>query len=215
MPAVCSILYVKCLQTVIKTSILCWFASDCQYFGPKVVQTFHQYTNWLHILKVKFIRVQLKVDSENWKASQYLTKKVWHHAKSQAVWHIRRNFSYLNNISSNLCILTYEQEPFFFKIVCSVNTQRRHYKEFDPMLFHRLCGIWRKSFIIKSYVEVESYFIWASSPDLWIMIDERAFVENLLCSRARDFLNIFVRDVLTHPIVIYHIRWYFILHFYL
>ena len=47
------------------------------------------------------------------------------------------------------------------------------------------------------------------------MIDERAFVENLLCSRARDFLNIFVGDVLTHPIVIYHIRWYFILHFYL
>ena len=46
------------------------------------------------------------------------------------------------------------------------------------------------------------------------MIDDWAFVENLLCSRARDFLNIFV-DVLTHPIVIYHIRWYFILHFYL
>jgi hypothetical protein len=46
------------------------------------------------------------------------------------------------------------------------------------------------------------------------MIDERAFVENLLCSRARDFLNIFV-DVLTHPIVIYHIRCYFILNFYL
>ena len=100
-------------------------------------------------------------------------------------------------------------ETIFFKIVCSINTQRRHYKEFDPMLFHRLCGIWRKSFIIKSYVEVESYFIWASRPDLWIMIDERAFVENLLCSQARDFLNIFVRDVLTHPIVIYHIRWFY------
>ena len=120
-------------------------------------------------------------------------------------------FLYLNNISSDLCILTYELEPFLFQNCLQYKYPKatRHYKEFDPMLFHRLCGIWRKSFIIKSYVEVESYFIWASRPDLWIMIDDWAFVENLLCSHAGDFLNIFVRDVLTHPIVIYHIRWFY------
>ena len=72
MPAFCSTWYVKCLHT----SILCWFASDCQYFGPKVVQTFHQYTNSLRILKVKLIRT-----NKSWNASQHLTKK-----RRQVAW---------------------------------------------------------------------------------------------------------------------------------